>query len=141
MTPGAFDPEDREVKTETTPASRVVERAFSLYSAGDFEALFRLAAEDIEFAPVYEHAHVRGIAELREFFTAAGDPRERWRLEDVEIRPVGDDVLVTATRITRSAFGGPVDLPVAWLLTVREGKITSMQGYTGRRQALAARGI
>jgi PAS domain S-box-containing protein len=129
------------VKTETTPAPDVVERAFSLYAAGDFEELFRLAAEDIEFAPVYEDACVRGSAEFREFFMAAGDPRERWRLEDVEVKPVGDDVLVTATRITRSAFGGPVDLPVAWLLTVRDGEITSMRGYTGRNQALAARGI
>jgi PAS domain S-box-containing protein len=141
LTRGAFDPEGREVKTDTTPALDVVERAFSLYSAGDFDALFRLAADDVEFAPVYEDVHVRGTGELREFFLAAGDPRERWRLEDVEIKPVGDDVLVTATRVTRSAFGGPVDLPVAWLLTVRDGKITSMQGYTGRNQALAARGI
>jgi PAS domain S-box-containing protein len=141
MTPSAFDPEGCEVNTETTPALHVVERAFSLYLAGDFEALFRLAAEDIELAPVYEDARVRGTAELRQFFMAAGDPRERWRLEAVEIKAVGDDALVTATRITRSAFGGPVDLPVAWLLTVRDGKITSMRGYTGRHQALAARGI
>jgi PAS domain S-box-containing protein len=127
--------------TETTPALAVVERAFSLYSAGDFEALFRLAAEDFELAPVYEDGHVRGTAQLREFFMATGDPRERWWLEDVEIKPVGDDVLITATLITRSAFGGPVDLPVAWLLTVRDEKIASMRGYTGRHQALAARGI
>lgn len=136
-----FDPEGRDLKTETIPTLHVVERAFSLYSVGDFETLFRLAAEDIEFAPVYEDAHVRGAAELREFFMATGDPRERWWLEDVEIKPIGDDVLVTATRFTRSAFGGAVDVPVAWLLTLRQGKITSMQGYTGRRQALAARGL
>jgi ketosteroid isomerase-like protein len=118
----------------------LVERAFSLYAAGDFDAMFDLVAEDAELDPVYEPGAPRGIVAVVDFFLSAGDPRKRWQVEDTHYREVGGEVLVTGRLVTIGAFGQSFDYPVSWLIAVAAGKIVRMRGFVGLPPELHAGG-
>lgn len=118
----------------------LVQHAFRLYEAGDFEALFALADENVEFVPASEPQRLYGLGPAREFFLAAGDPRRRWSAHGLEFEGVDDEtVLVTGRLHAAAALGGqPLDLPIAWLFTVCGGRIARLRGFLSRRDAVAA---
>ena len=116
----------------------LIRRAFDLYAAGDIDAALELAAEDVEFRPVFIEGTYSGIDAIRELLKGEGDPRDRWRAVDLEFEPVGRRVLVTGRLQVAASLGGAMDFPIAWVFTIERGRIVVMEGYIDRRNALDA---
>lgn len=122
-----------------TSDTELVELAFDLYDAGEFDAMLALVADDATFDPVfYDGVPPRGIAEVTEFFKGRGDPRSHWFVRDRTVTSVGDWVLVTATLAMPGAIGAPLELPAAWIAKTRGGRLVRMHGFADRRLAVAA---
>ncbi len=65
-----------------------------------------------------------------------------YRFEIEETRDWGNQVLVVATHNTRGrASGVPVTLRMAWVYTVRDGKVVRCDAYADRAEALEAAGL
>jgi ketosteroid isomerase-like protein len=112
----------------------IVREALGAMAGADLDELLRLFDPEIEYLPL-THAQVegrgyRGHAGVREYFAEAG---ELW----YEMHPVadsfstnGDDVVVLGSCKFRGR-GSEVDTqtPMAWVFTVRDGKIVRYRGF------------
>lgn len=115
----------------------LVKHAFALYERGDFAAMFALVAEDAQLHPVFDGEVCIGRDEVMKFFE--GDPRRRWRVRDLSFEEVAGRVLVSGRLCSAPALAGPpLNLPIAWLFTTRDGHLTRMDGYAHRQHALRA---
>ena len=67
---------------------------------------------------------------------------EAMRPHAEEIRTVGDEVLLLGGCAVRGrGSGAESDSPMAWVLTVRDGKVVRHRGYPSRTEALEAVGL
>ena len=112
----------------------------------DLEELLRLLHPEIEYQPL-THAQVEGRgyhghAGVRQYFAEAG---ELWH----EMHPVADsfslhgaDVVVVGSCKFRGR-GSEIDTetPMAWVFTVRDGKIVRYRGFPTAAAARAAAGL
>jgi ketosteroid isomerase-like protein len=66
-----------------------------------------------------------------------------WRIEDVEVRPVGEDRLIALFVMFVEGRGSRIELSRhdAMVFAVRGGKITEIVYYNDQEQALAAVGL
>lgn len=117
-------------------AVELVRRAFTLYENGEFEVLFALAAPDIVFDPVYWPGTYEGCDSVLGLFE--DDPRMRWRPATLDFEWCGAHVLVSGSFDTAGSLGHPVRLPIAWLFSVADGRITRVVSYINKRSALRA---
>jgi ketosteroid isomerase-like protein len=71
------------------------------------------------------------------------EPFEGLRLEPVEFIDVDDETVITVFRIRvrGKASEVPVEAEPAYLLAIRDGKITRMRAYLQKDQALQAAGL
>lgn len=121
------------------PAVALVVEAYRRYARGDVQEALALGHPDVALRAFYEPAASReGREAIRRVFEEQGDPRTRWRAVDLTFREVGEYVLVAGRLETVSALGSPLDFPIAWLFTTRDGLIASMTGYPSARDALEA---
>jgi ketosteroid isomerase-like protein len=118
----------------------VVRRAYLAWETGDLEELFSLVDPDVSWSPVLrflegESAAV-GHQGLRRWF-------RRIRITYRSLRPVpqtfedhGCRVLVLGRLIGVSRLAeGDLDVPVAWVWTVRGGRIVAMQAHLKEQAA------
>ncbi len=68
---------------------------------------------------------------------------ERWHVEDLDIRPVGDDRVIALFRMVAVGKGSGVELSRldAMVATIRDGKLTKLGYYNDQAQALEAAGL
>ena len=120
-------------------AEDVVRRAFAANNGGDLDGFLAWLAPDVEWLSaglfLFPAQLWKGRENVREGLTRG--IQERGGLEYVtlrELRTVADELLVLATVSTAGARR-PVTLPIAWRMTVREGRITRVHGYVTEQQA------
>ena len=123
----------------------VIERVFTAVAQGDLEAAadtldpkVEIHDFDIPDAGVY-HGREGFFAWLARW----DEGWESWRIEDLEVRPVGDDQVLALFRIVTRGGGSGIEMDrldaIAYQL--REGKIIRSEYFNDRDQALEAVGL
>jgi ketosteroid isomerase-like protein len=124
----------------------IVRRSFDAISRGDVEALLELYDRDVKFLPLtgtqVESGGYHGHAGVRDYFAEVADVWDQIRPYADDVRTVGDQVVVLGGCAVRGkASEVETDSPMAWVVTVRDGKITSHRGYRTGDAALEAAGL
>jgi ketosteroid isomerase-like protein len=87
--------------------------------------------------------HYEGHDRFRKWVAVWNESWERWRLEDIEILPVGEDQVIALFLMVATGKGSGIELKrrdaVSYML--HGGKIVRMAYYNDQRQALEAVGL
>ena len=124
----------------------VVQASFAAIARGDLEGLLELYDPDIQFLPLtgtqVESGGYSGHAGVRDYFAEVAHIWEELRPYAENVEVIGNDVVVLGGCAVRGR-GSQVesDSPMAWVITVRNGKITSHRGYRTSAEALKAAGL
>lgn len=117
-------------------------RAYEAFKDGDAEALIAVADPEIEFgtsaaAPGGTYRGHPGIRRyLKEIEGAFGD---RWDAEIERVAAAGDDRVILIARVFgHGAAGEPLELRVAHVWELREGRLLRGTVYVNPEEALAA---
>ena len=100
------------------------------------EAEYHAAREDPDAA-----VH-RGIDEIRKQFSSWVDAYPDLRIEILEAKDAGDQVFLWVRFVGHgAASGAPLEMELAHVYTVRDGKATRVVEFMNRREALEAAGV
>ena len=121
----------------------LVRSSFEAIAAWDVDRLLRLYATDVEFLPLtgtrVETGGYHGHEGVRAYLDEARDLWDVLEPQGVEYRDLGDKVLVAGhCRVRGRASGAESDPPCAWVIGVRNGKITSHRACASFDEALDA---
>ena len=124
----------------------LAQRGLDALNRGEFEAVIELCDPEVEwkaipgFLPDAEDFH--GRAGVRAWFDKVGEALRELRWEVEEITDGGDRLLV-ALRLhaagRASGIQGEFQIFQAW--TIRNGKLTRLESYLSREEALDAAGM
>jgi ketosteroid isomerase-like protein len=122
-----------------------VRAAFDAYFQGDLPAMLELVATDIvvtqfpEQADVHDYHGHEGLGQVMAEWIGTWDD---WSIEILSARELGDRVLVGARQQGRGkGSGAPIEAEVAFVFTMRRGKIARWQMFLSEQQALEAVGL
>jgi ketosteroid isomerase-like protein len=124
----------------------VVKRAFEAWARRDVEAALGYMDPAVELQSAIigaaEGNTYRGHDGFRDWMAESDTTFEQFRVEPEQFRDVGDDVLMLAHLYARGRGSGvEVDSPLAWICTLRDGKIVRQHGYLNPDEALEAVGL
>jgi ketosteroid isomerase-like protein len=124
----------------------VVRQSFAAICAWDIDRLIELYAEDVEFLPLtgtrVESGGYHGHQGVRDYFEEVGAVWETMQPHADDVRTVGNDVVVLGGCAVRGrGSGAESDAPMAWVITVRDGKVVRHRGFETREEALEAVGL
>ena len=87
--------------------------------------------------------HYRGHDKVRKWLGVWNDAWESWRVEDLEVRPAGEDRAIALFLMLVKGKGSGIELSRrdALVCTLRAGKIAEMGYYNDQQQALEAVGL
>ena len=124
----------------------IVQLAFEAIRRRDLDALLQLYDADIEFLPLtgtrVESGGYSGHAGVRDYFDEVAQVWEEMRPYAHTTQPVGDHVVVAGGCAVRGFTSGVAsDDPMAWVITLRDGKIVRHRGYHTAEEALEAVGL
>jgi uncharacterized protein len=124
----------------------IVRKSFDAIGRGDVDALLDLYDPDIEFEPLtgtrVETGGYRGHRGVRQYFKEANEVWDEVRPVAGEITTTGEEVVVFGhCSIRGKASEIETDSPCAWVITVRDGKITRHRVYRTNSEALEAAGL
>jgi ketosteroid isomerase-like protein len=124
----------------------VARRTFDAIGRWEIDELLALYDPEVEFLPLtgtrVESGGYNGHAGVRAYFEEVGEVWEEMRPRADDVRTVGDDVVMLGGCAVRGrGSGAESDNPMAWVLTVRNGKVTSHPGFATREEALHAVGL
>jgi len=128
------------------PAARAIVRmAFEAIGRGDVEELLDLYDRHVEFLPLtgtrVESGGYHGHAGVREYFAEVAEVWDEMRPCANEVTTIGNRVVVSGGCAVRGkASAVACDSPMAWVITIRNRKITSLRGHRTHTDALAAAG-
>jgi uncharacterized protein len=124
----------------------IVMRSFDAIADGNLDALLSLYDPAIQFLPLtgtrVETGGYRGHQGVRDYFAEVGEVWEEMRPHADQVQTVGDNVVVVGGCAVRGRGSGAVtDSPLAWVITLRDGRITSHRGFRTADEALEAAGL
>jgi ketosteroid isomerase-like protein len=124
----------------------IVRRSFDAIARGDVETLLGLYDPDAEFLPLtgtlVDSGGYHGHDGVRQYFAEAAEVWDRLRPHADQVRTIGNDVVVMGGCAVRGkGSAAEADSPMAWVITVRAGKITSNRAYRTTAEALEAAGL
>jgi uncharacterized protein len=125
----------------------IVRRGFTAFNDGDFNAMMRNFAEDIEWRLIGGFADLvgaefRGHAGVRRFFDDLMENLGRNRSEMEAILEAEDRVVVIVhTRGAGATSGAPATMRWGQVYTFRGGQISAVDNYYEASDALAAVGL
>jgi ketosteroid isomerase-like protein len=124
----------------------IVQLAFEAIRQRDVEGLLALYDADIEFMPLtgtlVESGGYAGHAGVRDYFDEVAQVWEEMRPYAHTTQPVGDHVVVTGGCAVRGIGSGvESDDRMAWVITLRDGKILRHRGFGTAEEALGAVGL
>ena len=124
----------------------IARQTFQRICGRDIDGLLELYDADIEFLPLtgtqVESGGYHGHAGVRDYFTEADEVWEEMQPHADDVRTVGDQVLILGGCAVRGrGSGARSDNPMAWVLTLRDGKVVRHRGFGTREEALAAAGL
>ena len=124
----------------------LVRRSFEAIRQWDVDGLLGLYDEDVHFLPLtgtrVESGGYHGHAGVREYFDEVAEVWEHVRPYGDDFQATGSEVVVLGGCAVRGrGSGAETDTPMAWVVTVRGGRITSHCGYRTSEEALEAVGL
>ena len=113
---------------------------------GDWQPVLAELDPDVEIDDLdisLDTEHYRGHDKFRKWIGVWNDAWESWRIEDLEVRTVGEDRAVALFSMIVTGKGSGIELSRhdAVVSTLRAGKITEMGYYNDQQQALKAVGL
>jgi uncharacterized protein len=125
---------------------QVARQTFEAICARDLDVLLSLYAVDIEFEPLtgleVESSGYHGHEGVRRYFVEAAQVWEEMLPHADDVRCLGEQVLILGGCAVRGRGSGALaDNPMAWVLTVRDGKVTRHRAYRTREEAFKAAGL
>jgi ketosteroid isomerase-like protein len=123
-----------------------VRRATEAFSRGDFEGFLEHWAPDavVDWSNSrgLEARVYRGHADIRAFAMQFREMFEDFRVELLDLMEVEDGILVADNiAYLRGRDGVEVQARSAWLITIRDGRQTSLTLYQTKEEALEAVGL
>jgi ketosteroid isomerase-like protein len=124
----------------------VARRSFEAISRWDIDALLELYDPEVEFLPLtgtrVESGGYIGHQGVRDYFEEVAEVWEELRPRAEDVRSVGDHVLLLGACAVRGrGSGAESDSPMAWVLTMRDGKVIRHRGYATTEEAFEAVGL
>jgi ketosteroid isomerase-like protein len=124
----------------------LVRRSFERICAWDIDGLIELYAPEVEFLPLtgtrVESGGYIGHEGVRAYFEEVGEVWEEMLPHADDVRTTGDHVVVLGGCAVRGrGSGARSDSPMAWVITVRDGKVIRHRGFRTRDEALEAVGL
>jgi ketosteroid isomerase-like protein len=119
----------------------LVRHAFLAINRGDEDGFLDLLAEEVEW-----HSATVGLMPAQVWRGRDGVRRGRREAEAggrhvhttlQELRTNGDDVLVLGVVTSETPHRGRMMLPIAWIWSVRGGKVARVESFAGRQRALS----
>jgi ketosteroid isomerase-like protein len=119
--------------------------AYAAWSARDLDAFVQVFSEDVEVKPVLGRglgaSEYRGHGGLRRWFEEANEAWDELRVEPREFREVGNRLAVFLRAIGRGRGSQvEVEAELVHVAEFRDGKVTRLEGFGDREQALKAIG-
>jgi ketosteroid isomerase-like protein len=124
----------------------IVRAAFEAFGEHDMEAVLRLCDERIEITQAPEllgaSRSQHGHAGVLEAFAIWPDLWDDYRVEIVRLTDVGEHVIASTINRGRGKDSGvPVEMPFAFVFSIRAGKIVQWRLFMREEQALKAVGL
>jgi uncharacterized protein len=124
----------------------VARRTFEAIRRRDIAELLEFYDPDIEFEPLtgteVEIGGYRGHAGVQRYFEEITLVWEEMLPHADDVRAAGDHVLILGGCAVRGRGSGAItDNPMAWVLTLRDGKVVRHRAYRSREEALDAVGL
>ena len=125
----------------------VLKRSVEAYNQRDMDTLLDLASPNYEFAPllatVIETTTYRGHEGLRKYFEDADSTWGEIQVRFDDVRDAGGDLVYACGELYGKgrASGLEVQVPLACVAEVRDGKLTRLQSYETADEALKAAGL
>jgi ketosteroid isomerase-like protein len=125
---------------------QVVERLFRAFNDRDMPAFLDLLDPAVEWVPilgVLEGRVYRGHDDVRRWVEALDPDWELFEVHYEELRDLGDRVLIFGHWRARGRASGVEfeNQPATWVYDLKGGKVTRLQTFTDRAEALAAVGL
>jgi ketosteroid isomerase-like protein len=119
--------------------------AYAAWSARDLDAFVQVFSEDVEVKPVLGRglgaSEYRGHSGLRRWFEEANEAWDELRVEPREFHEVGNRLAVILRAIGRGRGSQvEVEAELVHVAEFRDGKVTRLEGFGNREQALKAIG-
>ena len=117
----------------------------ALVSGRDWQPVLADLDDDVEIDDLdisLDTQRYRGHDGFRKWIADWSDSWESWRIQDVEVRPAGEDRLIALFVMFVEGQGSGIDLSRhdALVCTLRAGKIAKLVYYNDQQQALKAVG-
>jgi ketosteroid isomerase-like protein len=127
-------------------SGEIVRRAFDAFGRGDIEAVLSLCDEDIVITQPPElfdaSRRQHGHAGVLEAFAIWPEQWDDYRIEVLRVVDLGDHVFVaTQTHGRGKQSEIEVTMEIAFVFSVRDGKIAEMRIFMREDQALEAAGL
>ena len=123
----------------------LVRRAFGASSRGDAETLVALCGPGFKMHLVGvagEPVYYAGASGIREFFRDLAESWDAFGYEALDIRDLGDRVVVLGTVRARGRTSGiDVEAQRGWIVELRDGRITSIRSFRDPQKALEVAGL
>lgn len=126
--------------------AQVARESFERICRLDIDSLLELYDPEIEFLPLtgtrVESGGYNGHQGVRDYFEECAEIWELMQPHADDVRTVGDDVVVLGGCAVRGrGSGARSDNPMAWVITLREGKVIRHRGFATREEALDVVGL
>jgi uncharacterized protein (TIGR02246 family) len=120
----------------------IVRAIFDAWNDGDLDSAMDLMSEDVHWLEVEgrpERPETSGRETLRQGLESLFEAWEYYRLEPLEIRDAGDQVVAVLREVARGHTSG-VEVEGRWgyVITVHAGQVTQVEAYRDPQAALAA---
>ena len=124
----------------------IARRTFELIRTRDLDGLLELYDPDIEFEPLtgiqVEIGGYRGHPGVRRYFEEITQVWEEMLPHADDVRAVDNQVVILGGCAVRGRGSGAIsDNPMAWVLTLRDGKVVRHRAYRSHEEALDAAGL
>ena len=136
-------PRTRRRETVMSAPTETVERLYSSFAAGDLESVLELLDPDVEWITPptlpWSRGTYRGRDEVVSYFESFGAALERPAVLPDRILGCGDTVVSLGHESGRArATGEAFSVPFAHVLTVEDGRVTSLRGHVDTATICAA---
>ena len=127
----------------TARGERLIRQAYRAFGERDLEALVRIADESIEVSTVTgllsgRTEPYRGYAGLEQYMEDLAATWKRIELQPQQFNRLDEERVLVFGRVRAWHERGFLDTSNAWLWTVREGRVTSVQVFADPSEARRA---
>jgi ketosteroid isomerase-like protein len=121
-----------------------IRQSLAAFERGDKETWGGLIHHDIEYVPIgdWPEARIRGREALWDFLVAGEEPWEPGPYALDEVADGGDHVAARVRRDLRGKSSGvEVEMDLWVVCTFRDGRVTRVEWFENRQEALEAAGL